>query len=181
LHPAKGLDLLVRAFVEIAPRHPDLLLVVVGPDYGAQRDLERVAADAQLSSRVLITGPLYGRDKIAALCDAQLFCMPSEHEACSVAILEALICGVPVVISRQCDRPEVEPCGAGRIVARNAAAIAAAIEQVIDNSAIRESMSQAARALALSRFTWDRVTSEIVAIYEQSRADMSHSSSARTL
>ena len=166
LHPGKGLDLLAKAFASIAPRHRDLMLVVIGPDYGAQHELERIIADAGLTERVVLTGPLYGREKVAALCDAQLFCMPSEHEACSVAILESLICGVPVVISPQCDRPEVEQVGAGQIVAREVEPIARAIESIIIDPSLRQSMSRAARDLALSRFTWDRVTSEIVGLYQ---------------
>jgi glycosyltransferase involved in cell wall biosynthesis len=169
LHPGKGLDLLAKAFASIASRQRDLMLVVIGPDYGAQQELERIIADAGLIERLVLTGPLYGREKVAALCDAELFCMPSEHEACSVAILESLICGVPVVITPQCDRPEVEQVGhggAGRIVPRDADSIAQAIESIISDPALRQSMSQAARTLALSRFTWDRVTGELVRLYQ---------------
>ncbi|MCI0363819.1 MAG: glycosyltransferase [Phycisphaerales bacterium] len=166
LHPGKGLKILGEALSILAPQHSDLALVVVGPDSGAKAAFESQIAAAGLQDRVLMMGPLYGRSKIAALRDALCFCLPSEHEACSVAILESLICGVPVVISPECDRPEIEQFDAGRIVPRQPQAIAGAIEQMLTDRAMRERLSRNARELALSQFTWSRVAAALVAAYQ---------------
>lgn len=165
LHPGKGLDVLASAFAMLAKTHPAIMLVIVGPDAGARESFDRQVSAAGIQDRVLLTGPLYGRAKAAALRDAECFCLPSEHEACSVAILEALMCGVPVVISPECDRPEVTETGAGIIVARDPRLLADALDSIVANPAVKARMGDAARNLARSRFTWDRVTSELDTMY----------------
>lgn len=166
LHPGKGLDILGEAFAMLARSHRELALVVVGPDAGAKAAFEQQMSALGLQDRIVMTGPLYDRAKVAALCDAVCFCLPSEHEACSVAILEALFCGLPVVISPECDRPEVQEVQAGRIVARQPKAIAKAIEEIIADPDLRARMSRAARELAMSRFTWEKVAARMIQMYQ---------------
>jgi glycosyltransferase involved in cell wall biosynthesis len=165
LHTKKGLDHLADAFALLADTHPTAHLVVAGPDDGAEADFRQRVSTAGLASRVHLVGPLYGRDKLAAMADANVFCLPSRQEGFSVAVTEALACGLPAVVSRACHFPEVADAGAGEVVELDAHAIAAALARVLANPAVRTRMAQAGRELIASRFTWQRIAAQTVEAY----------------
>jgi glycosyltransferase involved in cell wall biosynthesis len=166
LHPKKGLDILADAFAQVARRHPSLCLVVAGPDDGALAPLREQVARLSLTDRVLIVGPLYGRDKLAALTGAQAFCLTSRQEGFSMAITEAMACAVPVVVSRECHFPEVAQADAGRVVPLDGAACARAILDVISDESRRRAMGLRGRALVEARFTWPAIARRVQDCYE---------------
>jgi glycosyltransferase involved in cell wall biosynthesis len=169
LHPGKGLDYLADAFPTIARQRPDVHLVVAGPDAGARADFVRRIGDARLGGRVHLVGPLFGRAKWAAYAGARCFCLPSQHETFSVAILEALACRVPVVISDACHFPEIRQAGAGEVVPRDAAALARALGRVLGDPDARARMGAAGRDLVERCFTWDRVVDRLQDVYQEAR------------
>ena len=162
LHPKKGLDILADALARLAPARPDVRLVVAGPDGGARVDFERRVAAAGLADRVVLTGPLYGRAKWAALAAASVFCLPSRQEGFSVAILEALAARVPVVVSAECHFPEVSEAGAGEVVPLDAGAVAAALGRVLDTPGDR---GLSGRKLVEERYTTARVGDLLEQLY----------------
>jgi len=98
----KACDSLLRAFSEVCRRDPRLHLVMTGPDFeGWQADLVHLSEKLGLHGRVTWTGPLYSDLKWEALRAAELFVLPSHCETFPVAVLEALGCGTPVLISDQ--------------------------------------------------------------------------------
>ena len=157
LHFKKGLDILAEAFALLAARRSDVMLVVAGPDDGAGADFDRRIAAANLTARVERPGPLYGRSKWAALAGAACFCLPSRQEGFSVAILEALACSRPVVISNECHFPEVAEARAGEVVPLDAKATANALERVLADETAASVMGRAGRELVETRFTQQRV------------------------
>ena len=92
---------------------------MAGPDEGARGEFEQRIAQAKLTHRVHVVGPLYGRDKFEALVDAACFCLPSRQEGFSIAITEALACSVPVVISDKGRRHRAYGLYQGDTVARD--------------------------------------------------------------
>jgi glycosyltransferase involved in cell wall biosynthesis len=153
LHEQKGIDLLLAAFDRVATRHPSAKLVIAGPDYGF---------DVPGGGRVLRVGPVYGRDKLAALRDAACFCLPSRHEGFSLAVLEAMAVGVPVVISTECHFPEVATGGAGLVTSLDPRAIADALLRVLANDAF----GGVGRRMVAERYNWASVAAETVRAYE---------------
>jgi glycosyltransferase involved in cell wall biosynthesis len=167
LHPKKGLDVLAAAFSELARRQEQAHLVVAGPDEGAEKDfLERVTR-AGVADRVHVVGPLYGRDKRAALAEAACFCLPSRQEGFSVAITEAMACGLPVVISEGCHFPEVAEAGAGIIVPLDAGLLADALADLLADSTRAARMGAAGAALVRARYTWSAIAARSIALYQE--------------
>ena len=162
LHFKKGLDYLAPAFAAVAGRHPQVQLVVAGPDDGAGEPFRTAVAAAGLADRVHLTGPIYGPERYAALAGAAAFVLPSRQEGFSIAILEALASGVPVVITDACHFPEVATAGAGEVVPLDVPQIAAALDRVLSDAGDR---GQRGRALVLSRYTWPKVAEQLVAAY----------------
>lgn len=168
LHYKKGLDLLADAFARVAPQWPALKLVVAGPEDGAGGEFRRQIDAAGLSGRVILTGPLYGEPKMAALHDAAVFCLPSRQEGFSMAITEALGVGVPCVVTRACHYPEVEQSGAGYCTDLSGEAVAAGLIKVLRlTPAERQTMGQRGRTLVLSRFTWPVIARRTVELYRK--------------
>ncbi len=167
LHYKKGLDYLADAFARAAARIDDLQLVVAGPDDGARRPFEQQVKSAGLEERVHLTGPIYGPAKFAAMVDAQCFCLPSRQEGFSVAVTEAMACGLPVVITHACHFPEVAEVAAGRVVDEDPDQIADALLHICGDEAARVKMSAAGRKLVAERFTWNSIAQLAVDGYQQ--------------
>lgn len=168
LHFKKGLDILADAFSILAREYPEVDLVVAGPDGGAEAGFKAQIERSGLSDRVHLTGPLYGTMKIAALAEAECFCLPSRQEGFSIAILEALACATPVVITDQCHFPEVAEAGAGLIVTLNSGDVAKGLSFVLENSFTARQMGQNGRQMIFETFTWPAIGKTTLLHYEAS-------------
>lgn len=165
LHYQKGIGHLGDAFIAVAERRPEAALVVAGPDGGEQAPFEAKIKEAGLEDRVLVTGPLYGQQKFEAMAGAACFCLPSLNEGFSMAILEALACGSPVVISENCWFPEVEAAGAGRVVPLETSAVAQALCELLENVEDRGRVMEAAQSLIAGDYASCRIAGRVVEAY----------------
>jgi glycosyltransferase involved in cell wall biosynthesis len=156
LAPEKGLRYLVDAWPIVVDRHPraTLSLFGEGPERAA---LERRIAELGLAQHVHLRGPT--DDAPARLREADLFALPSLEEGMSLALLEAMALGVPLVAtSIPGNRRLVEPDVQGRLAPpADATALARAIlDQWSDlDRAIR--MGRAARSLVAREYSIDTV------------------------
>jgi glycosyltransferase involved in cell wall biosynthesis len=170
LNRVKGLDYLAGAWARCAGGLADLDLVVAGPEGGAGGGFRQRIADAGLNHRVHMVGPLYGPEKMAALVDAYCFCLPSRQEGFSVAIVEALACGVPVIMSEACRFPEAGAAGAADIVALDEAELADAITRLARDPNRAKTMSACGQELIRRNYTWPAIASRLLSAYESARA-----------
>jgi len=113
----KGLDVLAKAFGEIAREKEDVHLVIAGPDNDALKPkVERWLKAEGVLEKTTFTGMLVGEAKLAALTDADLFVLPSFSENFGIAVIEALACGLPVLISDKVNIwREIDAAGVGRV------------------------------------------------------------------
>jgi glycosyltransferase involved in cell wall biosynthesis len=111
----KGLDLLVEAFAQI---NRDAKLVIAGPDDGdgCLERIRRSIAALKVEQRVILPGPLFGKEKLEALVDADLFVLPSRHESFGNAAAEAIACGTPVLVTSDCGIAPLINGRAGEVV-----------------------------------------------------------------
>lgn len=165
LHFKKGLDYLVDSFELATKRVNDLQLVVAGPDDGGLADLKNDVSMRGLGDRVHITGPLYGKMKYAALVDAQTFCLPSRMEGFSIAILEALACGCPVVISRQCNFPEVATNDAGVVTELDPMEISNRLAELACDPDRRSRLIANGSRMVRNQFTWPAIARKVRDLY----------------
>ncbi len=168
LHPTKGADKLLEAFLNIHARFPRAYLVLAGPDeWRLVAEFRKKIARASAKSRVLFPGMVSGKDKFDLLARADLFCLPSEAEGFSMGVLEALASETAVLISPGCGFPAVVTAGAGRIVAADPRPLAEALGEMLSNPEELVVMGGRGRELALREYSWEHVTQRLLEVYEE--------------
>lgn len=113
IHPKKGCDLLVAAFARIAAQHPEMHLVIAGPDPAGWRpELEAILHQAGIGDRVHWPGMLRGPAKWGAFAAADAFILPSHQENFGIAAVEALASATPVLLAEPVNlAPDVAAAG----------------------------------------------------------------------
>lgn len=163
VHYGKGLELLAPAMLKM--KRTDAMLVVVGPDADAySKTIRNLSPGAE--DRILYTGMLAGREKLAALVDADLLSLPSYHENFGLAVIEALACGTPVVISDQVNlHPDVQSARVGGVVPMDVDALARELDRWLDDDRLRREASEKAPAFVRERYDWDAIARRWVGHY----------------
>lgn len=127
--------------------------------------LKGLAAEKQLSDQVHFLG--YRTDMEEILQTADCFAFPSYREGLGVAAIEALLCGVPLIVSDNRGTREYAQEGVNSIIcnAKNADDFVAAIHQLCFNQSKREQMARLCRASA-EQFTIREVEQTMRQIYQ---------------
>jgi glycosyltransferase involved in cell wall biosynthesis len=149
LVPLKGVDLLLRAFSEVAADLPDAELEIVGD--GPQRpELEELAKTLGLTGQVVFRGWLDPAGCADALERCDVFVFPSLQEAGGVAVLEAMAAGRPVIAARWGGPAELLDDDCGILVPVDSATGAAGADSAVGAGAAGFGNGLVAAMLALS-------------------------------
>lgn len=165
LYPVKGHRFLVDALARLAPRHPELHVVIAGRGSEEARLIAQARA-AGIADRVHLLGL---RDDIGALlASADLFAHPSLAEGLPLAVLEAMFAARPVVASAVGEIPTVLADGAcGRLVPPgDGEELASAIEGVLTDPEGAAQLGTRARQRALEEYTLDRMMDRYLDVYQ---------------
>ncbi len=164
----KGLDLLLPAFAHLVKERPKAHLVLAGPEEdGSLSQLQQLLAQHQLHSAVTFTGLLAGAQKLAALQDADVFVLPSRFEGLSIALLEALYMGLPLLVTDQVGLcQEIQQIGAGVVVEPQLAGIARGLRTLGDPQT-RARLRGRGKDLILRRYTWDAIALNFLAALKE--------------
>jgi glycosyltransferase involved in cell wall biosynthesis len=153
----KGVDVLVRAFAELAADVPGARLRLVGGG-DAVEDHLRLAAELGVADRVEAAGELTGQALVDAVRTAAVAVLPSRTEAESfgMVLVEAMACGTPVVGSAVGGIPHAVADGeTGLLVPPgDPAALAAACRKLLADGELADRLGAAGRLRAEQRFAW---------------------------
>jgi glycosyltransferase involved in cell wall biosynthesis len=164
----KGLDLLLPAFKKLLQVAGHAHLVLAGADErGYAGQVRHLAEALGLAGRLTLTGLITGQEKLAALQDADVFVLPSRSEGLSIAMLEAMYMGLPVVVT---DRVglwrEVEKNRCGLVVPYDESSLADALK-LMAAAPDQRAMGQRGRQLVASGYTWDKIARHLAADLEE--------------
>lgn len=142
ISPIKNLEMLVRAFSQANLQRTRLVLVgpMLEPKYTAQ--LRSLIDKCDLANRVLLVGPLYDRDKLAALAAADLFVLPSLAESYGLVAAEAVAAGIPVLLTETCGIAHQIHRRAGLAVPVDEQALVIGLQTLVKDSAQRAILTQ---------------------------------------
>jgi glycosyltransferase involved in cell wall biosynthesis len=157
----KALDVLLRAFAEVAAQRPDLRLELIG-EGPLTGELQALTGSLGLADRVRFSGKATPTEIAAALGAADVFVLSSLSENMPLAVLEALCCGLPVAATDVGGIPEAVVADGALAPAGNPEALAAAIASVLDRYGSFDREDIAGRAAARWSFEavgglWDEI------------------------
>jgi glycosyltransferase involved in cell wall biosynthesis len=171
----KGVDILLRAWAELAKRLPEAELLLVGPDTFGADDVSAVALNrfvdgmkALASSGGLRVRFLGRQERVEEyLQAADVFVLPSRHEGFGNVIIEALACGVPAVVTRMDGVGEVTVRhGDNGLIVDDEDGLTHALLSLLENPDARARMGQTARCVAEDTFSVERVVRSYRDVYE---------------
>lgn len=168
IHPIKGADRLLQAFLEIQEQVPQAVLVLAGPDeFDLERKFKAVARGSSAEGGIRFPGMISGELKLDLLARADLFCLPSAGEGFSIAVLEALASGTPVLLSPGCHFPQVETAGAGRITEAMPEALATALLALLKEPHSLRRMGESGRTFVEQNYSWDTISDQLLDAYAE--------------
>jgi mannosyltransferase len=165
----KGTDVFVDAMCALLPRHPDFTALVIG---GADNEafvaqLKAKAAAAGLAARIRFLGELPVDEVPAWFSRLTIYAFTSRVEGFGLTLLEAMASGNAVVASRAGAAELLLGDGQGGVLVPpgDAAALAAALEPLMQNPALARDMGARARAKVEREFSLDAEVEKTAAVY----------------
>jgi glycogen synthase len=171
LTEAKGALDLARAAAIFLRDHPSLKLVYLGQDCARRgrmiSALIRAAAGHDVCERLVFAGARPHAEAMAWVAGARAFILPSHLEAFSMAPLEAMRLGVPVIYTSRASGPELIDHGRTGLLVdpEKPSDIAAAVDRVVSDSSFALELARGATADLETRFSIDRCIAESLQFY----------------
>lgn len=159
----KNLIRMIEAFEAL---DADVDLVLAGPDGFGSAEITSRIESSTLRNRIHRTGFVSNDTQAALYAQARALVFPSLDEGFGLPVLEAFAAGLPVVTSNVSALPEVAGDAALLVDPSDVSSIAAAMQQVIEDSELRRSLIEKGTARA-KLFTWERAARETFAVYEK--------------
>jgi glycosyltransferase involved in cell wall biosynthesis len=164
LHPKKGLDVLIDAFLSLPREFAHWRLVLAGD--GPADHLSHLQAKAASSDRVMFTGWLDGARKDAVLSCASLLALPSHQENFGLCVIEALSHSVPVLLSPHVNlAEEIVLANAGWIATVNKDAVAARLAEALDDEEELARRGRAGKELS-QKYSWESAAKGLAELYQ---------------
>ena len=153
INKKKGLELLLNSFKILKNTDQTIYLVISGTgDSEYVEQIKKYVKKLDLENWVIFTGLVSQDEKIILFKSAKLFSLISISDIHPRAIEEALTMGVPVVISKESDFPEVMEYNAGIVVDREEKLIADAFKKLLEDDSLLKELSNNAKKLIKENF-----------------------------
>jgi glycosyltransferase involved in cell wall biosynthesis len=163
--PHKNLERLIEAFVSLKAQHPNLKLVLAGKKDANYRRIEASVQQRNLEHIMFTDFVSEGQLRwLYENCAAYVF--PSLSEGFGLPGLEAMVHGAPVVSSNATCLPEIYGDAAHYFDPHDIQAMADAINEVLTDKDLRESLIKAGRQQA-AKYSWQRTAEQTLAVYQQ--------------
>jgi len=167
IHPKKGVGLLFSAFADLRRSLPEAWLIIAGPDgEGFTNHYKKLAASLGVSDHIVWTGLVSGSEKTACYYAADIFVLPSHQENFGMAVAEAMLCELPVLISPGVNLANfVLKYGAGEVIPLNNRLWTIKIIEWLKNDERRKSAGKYGNKAAKKAFSIDSVARQMINIY----------------
>jgi glycosyltransferase involved in cell wall biosynthesis len=162
--------------VESAIPHTDLVAIIAGQGPEEARIRERLAADPELAAHVRYVGPVAESEKAALLAESDLFVLPSTSDTSSIALLEAMACGTPVIAPDAGGAAEIVEHGVTgwRIPVTVPGALATALEEILDATEARRRAGARAADFVRSTASLELMARRFISLYRLVESERSN-------
>ena len=167
LTPSKGVDILIRAFKDIANEYPQIRLLIAGEGH-EEENLKTLARNLNLDDKIKFIGTVSLTRAISLLKGAICTVVPSISEGGSLVNIEAQAASCPVVASRVGGIPEYVQDGVSGLLfeSRNLKDLADKVKIIISNAPLRNKLIQGGVEHA-NKFSWDILGPQYLALYNE--------------
>ncbi len=163
--PLKGLNFLIEAYAKLLTVHPDLELIVIGKLREGQTS--KLLDKLELRDRVQFVSEITDEEITNEYARATIAVCPSVYEGFGFPAAEAMSCGVPLVSTDGGALPEVVGNAGVIVPAQDPAALAEAIDQLLQNPERRLTLGLKGRARMVETFSWQHAAEQYVSHYRQ--------------
>jgi glycosyltransferase involved in cell wall biosynthesis len=165
IEPRKNVPALLRAMWQLMEGYKeDVHLVLAGGKGWLFEDVFAVVEKLKLDSRVHFVGRVSSEDLLVLYNAAELLAHPAFYEGFGLPPLEAMACGLPVIVSNVASLPEVVGDAGLLIDPHDVDELAVSMWRVLNDDGLRAEMrAQGLRQAA--RFSWERAARETLKIY----------------
>lgn len=163
LEPRKNVPTLIRAFETIAADYPHSLVLIGGVGWNAGPILQAIE-DSPVRERIIRPGFVPHMKLPAFYCAADAFVFPTLYEGFGLPLLEALLCGCPVVAAENSSVPEVTGGAALLSDAMDVDGIASNVMRVLDDGDLREKLVARGKAHAAG-YSWHACAETTLDVY----------------
>ncbi|WP_313296020.1 glycosyltransferase family 4 protein [Pseudomonas sp.] len=153
LAPVKGPDFLIGAYLS-TPLAQQFPLVMAGPDFGMQADLQERVRLSGLTDKIRFLGFMNEQERTQVYRGAMLLVIPSRSEAMSLVALEAGMLGVPVLLTDNCGFEQVASVDGGLVVPASEEGIANGLQQLLVDPAELKQKGQRLKDFVMKNYTW---------------------------
>ena len=166
----KNVSTLLKAAAQVMQAHNSVQLLLIG-DGPQRKDLQALAAKLGIGDRVIFTGLVPFDDVPNYLKAGDVFCYASITETQGLVTVEAMAAGLPIVaVDASGTSDEVTDEQEGLLTPNDAAALAQAVNRVLDDQALYERLRTAAATKAHEMDMMVQAE-RMVSVYEQAIAD----------
>jgi len=166
----KGLDLLLRAIslgISQKSLSSAVRLDLVGPDWGDQANLTRLAKRLGVAEHTRFCGPVDEHGRWHTIASSDVLILPSRHDGFGLAVLEAMIAAKPVIVSEAAGISTwVRRAGCGFIVEPTSESICSGLVKALESRAQWRAMGEKGRDCAYRHLTWQKVAQQASQCYE---------------
>ena len=158
LYPQKNQKMMIEAFAKIAPKFPEWSLVIYGEGH-QRKALELLVERLKVKDRVLLPGRC--ETVIEEVAKSKVFCLSSDYEGMSNAMIEALCVGTPVISTKVSGTDELIHNGENGLLVDigDTDGLAQAFEKLLSNQELREQLGKEGQKLA-TQFKTDTIVDQ---------------------
>jgi len=169
LEPAYGIDTLIHAFAQVRERFPGNVRLIIGGDGSQRKQLEQLTQDLKCAAVVTFLGQINHHQVPDCHRGFDVFVALSREESFGVALVEAMACGKPAVVSDAVGFQEVAVNDVtALVVPKNEPGKAAdAILHLLNNPELRKQMGDAARQRVLENYDWEKNLDAVESLYDK--------------
>jgi GT2 family glycosyltransferase/glycosyltransferase involved in cell wall biosynthesis len=169
LEPRKNIKTLIKAYAHLMQDSPveEISLVIVGGKGWLYEEIFREVERVSLKTKIIFTGYVTEEEMICLYNGAKIFVYPSLYEGFGLPPLEAMACGVPVIVSNVSSLPEVVGDAALMFSPESFVELKDKIQELLNDQALSEDLILRGKE-RVKQFTWEKAAKQTMQVYEES-------------
>lgn len=167
IDPKKGLDIFVNSVIKLKKNRDDFVVIIAGSgDKHYERKIKERVRSANLDEIISFPGFIEGKEKYQMLYKADLFVLPSYNENFGISVIEAMLCGVTVVISNKVAiYREIRERNAAYIVETDENSLYDGLNDLLDDENLRNELAENGKKIVDDYYDIGKVVDKMINVY----------------